>query len=101
MAFSLTEESEWKTGAEHQPVLLSNQSAKLQEQQDLIGELQGLLSLPGGVGLTQRPQTAPLQPTQHTPFNPEGEQVSHETDTHTPHTHTQTHTTHTTHTTHK
>ncbi|XP_031442714.1 kinesin-like protein kif7 [Clupea harengus] len=50
------------------------QSAKLQEQQDLIGELHGLLSLPGGVGLTQRPHTAPLQPTQHTPFNPEGEQ---------------------------
>ncbi|XP_041930188.1 kinesin-like protein kif7 isoform X1 [Alosa sapidissima] len=53
------------------------QSAKLQEQQDLIGELHGLLSLPGGVGLcqlTQRPHTAPLQPTQHTPYSAEVEQ---------------------------
>ncbi|XP_063046031.1 kinesin-like protein kif7 [Engraulis encrasicolus] len=52
------------------------QSVKLQEQQDLIGELHGLLSLPGGAGLshlTQRPHTAPLQPTQHT-LNTEVEQ---------------------------
>ncbi|KAL2077069.1 hypothetical protein ACEWY4_026573 [Coilia grayii] len=53
------------------------QSVKLQEQQDLIGELHGLLSLPGGAGLshlTQRPHTAPLQPTQHIPISTEMEQ---------------------------
>ena len=56
-------------------VCVCSQSDKLQEQQDLISELQLLLSGPGPLGFSQRPHTAPQSGTRHSPTTGPGRQV--------------------------
>uniref|UniRef100_A0A8C4ZXL7 Kinesin family member 7 n=1 Tax=Gadus morhua TaxID=8049 RepID=A0A8C4ZXL7_GADMO len=62
-----TENTDFLAALEDAMEQYKQQSDKLQEQQDLISELQVLVSAPGLLGFSQRPHTAPLSATRHSP----------------------------------
>ncbi|XP_059926837.1 kinesin-like protein kif7 isoform X2 [Gadus macrocephalus] len=62
-----TENTDFLAALEDAMEQYKQQSDKLQEQQDLISELQVLVSGPGLLGFSQRPHTAPLSATRHSP----------------------------------
>uniref|UniRef100_A0A8C4ZBZ1 Kinesin family member 7 n=1 Tax=Gadus morhua TaxID=8049 RepID=A0A8C4ZBZ1_GADMO len=62
-----TENTDFLAALEDAMEQYKQQVRRLQEQQDLISELQVLVSAPGLLGFSQRPHTAPLSATRHSP----------------------------------